>query len=131
MHVKCEVAPQTMPLELLEAEITKLAGHLSAAECRWLLLIAEYDRRGGYEGWGCRSCSHWLSWQCGLDLRAAQERVRVARALEELPIVTSEFGLGKLSYSKVRAITRVATPMNEDQLVALAEGQPPLKLSAR
>ena len=65
------VMPETMPLERLEAEITQLAGHLAAAECRWMLLIAEFDRRAGYEQWGCRTCSHWLSWQCGLDMRAA------------------------------------------------------------
>ena len=79
-------AQESVPLERLEAEITELAGHLAAAECRWLLLVAEYDRRRGYEEWGCRTCAHWLSWHCGLDLRAAQERVRVARALEPLPL---------------------------------------------
>ena len=92
-----------MPLERLEAEITQLSGNLAAAECRWLLLIGEYDRRAGYREWGCRTCAHWLSWHCGLDLRAAQERLRVARSLESLPQVTAEFATGKLSYSKVRA----------------------------
>ena len=48
----------------------------------------------GASAWGCRTCAYWLSWQCGLDLRAAQERVRVARALEELPLVTAEFAAG-------------------------------------
>jgi hypothetical protein len=120
------VAPETlpldvMPLERLEAEITELAGHLAAAECRWLLLIAEYDRRGGHEHWGCQTCAHWLSWHCGLAPRAARERVRVARALEELPLITSAFAAGRLSYSKVRALTRVATPDNEAELVVLGE----------
>ena len=109
-----------MPLERLEAEITQLAGNLAAAECRWLLLIAEFDRRAGHEQWGCRTCAHWLSWHCGLDLRAAQERLRIARSLESLPQITAEFSTGKLSYSKVRAITRVATPQNEAELVMLA-----------
>src|SRR4051812_36086801 len=121
MQTQEQVTAVEMPLERLEAEITELAGHLTAAEGRWLLLIGEYDRRAGYEEWGCRTCAFWLSWQCGLDLRAAQERVRVARALEELPLVTAEFAAGKLSYSKVRAITRVATPANEEALVELAE----------
>ena len=96
--------PDQMPLEQLEAEITELAGNLAAAECRWLLLIAEYDRRGGYEEWGCRTCAQWLSWHCGLDIRAAQERVR-SSALEEAAADHAEFGAGKLSYSKVRAMT--------------------------
>jgi hypothetical protein len=114
--------PQQVPLERLEAEITELAGHLTASECRWVLLIAEYDRRAGYEEWACRSCAHWLSWHCSLDLRAARERVRVGRALESLPLITSEFATGALSYSKVRALTRVATPTNESALVDLAKG---------
>jgi hypothetical protein len=112
---------EALPLERLEAEITELAGHLAAAECRWLLLVAEFDRRGGHEQWGCQTCAHWLSWHCGLAPRAARERVRVARALEDLPLITAEFAAGKLSYSKVRAITRVATPENEAEIVTLAE----------
>ncbi len=112
---------QAMPLERLEAEITELAGQLATGECRWLELVAEYDRRAGHETWGCRTIAHWLSWHCGLDLRSAREKVRVAHALEELPLVAEEFRAGRLSYSKVRAITRVATPANEEQLVMYAQ----------
>jgi hypothetical protein len=60
-----------LPLERLEAEITTLAGHLAAAECRWLLMVAEFDRRKGYEQWGCWCTSEWLGWKCGLAQRAA------------------------------------------------------------
>ena len=110
-----------MPLARIEAELTELAGQLAAGECRWLLLVGEYDRREGYKQWGCRSCVQWLSWQCGLDGRSARDKLRVARALEHLPVVTREFGEGKVSYSKVRALTRIATPENEADLVELAE----------
>jgi Domain of unknown function (DUF222)/HNH endonuclease len=117
-----EVAdPDTMPLERLEAEITEWAGHLAAAECRWIQLVAEYDRREGWAHWGCHSAVQWLGWHCGLGGRAARERVRVGHALRELPQITAEFAAGRLSYSKVRALTRVATPMNEGDLVMLAE----------
>src|ERR671923_3008788 len=61
---------QDMPLEQLESEITELAAHINAATCRWLLLIGEHDRREGWAEWGCKSCAHWLSVQCGLGLRA-------------------------------------------------------------
>ena len=57
-----------LPLERLEAEITRLAGNLAAAECRWLLLVAEFDRRRGWEQWGCRSLVHWLGWHCASAL---------------------------------------------------------------
>jgi hypothetical protein len=110
----------TMPLERLEAEITTLAGQLAAAECRWLLLIAEMDRRRAWESWECRSCAHWLAWTCGLGLRAAHERVRVARALVGLPLVTAAFAAGRLSYSKVRAVTRFVTEASEAEVVDLA-----------
>ena len=60
--------------ERLEAQITELAGYLAAAECRWLELVAEFDRRKGYEAWGCISCAYWLSWHCGLDLRSARDK---------------------------------------------------------
>lgn len=120
METRGMATPDAMPLERLEAEITELAGHLAAAECRWLLLVAEYDRRAGYEEWGRRSCAHWLSAYCGLDMRAAREKVRVGRALEDLPAIADAFAAGNLSYSKVRALTRVATPANEADLVMLA-----------
>jgi hypothetical protein len=121
MDVSEVVEPDTMPLERLEAEITEWAGHLAAAECRWVQLITEYDRRRGWEQWGCHSAVQWLGWHCGLGGRAARERLRVGAALRELPQITEEFAAGRLSYSKVRAMTRVATPMNEGDLVMLAQ----------
>src|SRR4051812_49680926 len=77
------------PLEWLEAEICTLAGHLAAATCRFLLLIAEFDRRGGWKAWECRSSAYWLSWKCGFSLPTAPQHRRVRRALEELPVTTA------------------------------------------
>src|SRR5512140_2262118 len=71
----------------LAAAITELAGHLNAATRRWLALIAEFDRRKGWSDSVTQSCAHWLNWQCGLDMGAAREKVRVAHALEELPSI--------------------------------------------
>jgi hypothetical protein len=108
------------PLERLEAEICDLAAHLAAATCRWLLLVGEFDRRRGWAGWGLLSCAHWLSWKCGISLKTAREQVRVARALEELPRTRAAFGEGRISYSKARAITRVAATDTEADWVDLA-----------
>ncbi len=72
-------------VELLEAEIRRRSANLTAAEADWLLLIAEFDRRGGWEGSGCTSCAVWLSWQCGVDRAVAYEKVRVGRVLEQFP----------------------------------------------
>src|SRR5437879_13076342 len=109
-----------LPLEYLESEITALAAHVNAALCRWLLLVAEYDRREGWASWGMASCAHWLNWKCGISLRTGHEHVRVGRCLEELPAVRDAFSRGEVSYSKVRAITRIATSETEETLVMWA-----------
>lgn len=104
----------------LEARITELAGHLNAATHRWLLLLAEFDRRNAWNDGATRSCAHWLNWKCGLDMGAAREKVRVARALESLPQISAAMAKGQVSYAKVRAMTRVATPATEDVLLNVA-----------
>jgi hypothetical protein len=108
------------PLEQLEAIIFQGAANLTAAEHDWLLAVAEFDRREGWKLWECYSCAAWLSWQAGLDIRAAREKVRVARALEQFPLIASAMATGQLSYSKVRAVTRIATPECERALVEMA-----------
>jgi hypothetical protein len=92
----------------LETELLGLAGHIAAAQCRFLRLLAEFDRRDGWAGPGVRSCAHWLSWRAGMSLRTAAEHVRVAHALEKMPRITEAFAVGRISYSKVRAITRIS-----------------------
>jgi hypothetical protein len=101
-------------------QITTLAGHLNAANARFLALIAELDRRRGWAEWGVKSCAHWLSWQCGIDLGAAREKVRVAHALGKLPRVATAMAEGRVSYAKARALTRVADAANEDYLLNIA-----------
>jgi len=109
-----------IPLEQLEAEICELAGHLAAGECRWLLLLSEFDRRDGWAGWGLQSCAHWLSYRCGIGLQAAREKLRVGRRLGELPLIRDAFAAGELSYSKVRAVCRVARAETEASLLEMA-----------
>jgi hypothetical protein len=111
---------RVIPLELLEAEICQGAANLTAAAASWLALVAEFDRRRGWEVWECASCAAWLSWQVGLDMRAAREKVRVAHALGEFPLLAAAMARGELSYSKVRAITRIVTPATEADLLAIA-----------
>ena len=116
--------PQTALSEIvterLEADICELSGHIAAATARLVLMIAEYDRRQGWAEWGCRSAAHWLSWKCGVGTHAAREKLRVGHALAELPLIRGAFEVGELSYSQVRAITRVAGPHNEAALVDIA-----------
>ncbi|MCA1841279.1 MAG: DUF222 domain-containing protein [Actinomycetota bacterium] len=112
--------PPDMPTERLESEIVRFSAHIAAATCRWLLLIAEFDRRGAYGAWDARNTASWLALQCGIDPITAREHVRVARALVKLPLTRSLFSEGRLSYSKVRALTRVGTERNEESLLQVA-----------
>ncbi len=109
-----------LPLELIEREIESLAARIKAGSARWLELIAEFDRREGWGMTGCRSTAEWVAWRCALTPRAAREHVRVARALPALPVIREAFGDGALSYSKVRALTRVADRESEAELLELA-----------
>src|SRR5437667_12191125 len=106
-------------VERLGDEIAEMSAHLEAATARLLDRIRQFDAR---EGWntGFRSCAAWLSWRVGLDLGAARERVRVARALGTLPRLAEALARGEISYAKVRAVTRVATPETEERLLAVA-----------
>ena len=98
--------------------IAELSAHLDAATARLLDLLREFDARGGWgNGSGFRSCAHWLMWRVGLNPGAARERVRVARALGTLPRLAEALARGELSYSKVRALTRVATAETEERLL--------------
>jgi hypothetical protein len=105
-------------LDRLGDEIARLSAHLDAATSRLLDLIRDFDARGGWNS-GFRSCAEWLSWRVGLEPGAARERVRVARALGTLPLLAQALARGELSYAKVRALTRVATPETEERLLAV------------
>jgi 5-methylcytosine-specific restriction endonuclease McrA len=105
-------------LDRLGDEIAELSAHLEAANARLLDLIREFDARRGWNN-GFRSCAEWLSWRVGLDPGAARERVRVARALATLPLLAQALARGELSYAKVRALTRVATPEAEERLLTV------------
>src|SRR6266849_5615491 len=116
-------------LDRLGDEIAELSAHLDAAIARLLDLIREFDARGGWNT-GFRSCAEWLAWRVGLEPGAAREKVRVARALGTLPVLAEALARGELSYAKVRAITRVATPETEDRLLAVGRAGTAVQWSA-
>jgi Domain of unknown function (DUF222) len=120
MDETCVCAKPVLTLRELEAQITELAGHLNAANYRWLSLIAEFDRRQGWSDGASQSCAHWLNWKCGIDLGAAREKVRVAHALADLPRISVAMSRGELSYSKARALTRVACSQTEEYFLSIA-----------
>src|SRR6266513_1969297 len=121
----CRVAPaegglamQMLRLDQLGDQIAELSAHLDAATARLLDLIREFDARDGWNN-GFSSCAAWLTWRVGLAPGAAREHVRVARALGTLPLLAQALARAEVSYSKVRALTRVATPETEQRLLAV------------
>ena len=118
--VRPEAPGTPEPVERLEARICELAGHLTAATCQFLLLVADFDERRGWADWEMPSCAAWLSWKCQIAPGTARDQVRVARSLPECPLIRQEFAAGRLSYAKVRALTRIVTPETEADLVAMA-----------
>ena len=111
-------------LDLLGDEIAEMAAHIDAAMHRLLTAIREFDAGSGWYAQGARSCAHWLAWRIGWDLTTARERLRVARRLAELPIVDEQLRLGAMSYSRARAISRVANSENEKLWVEYAKRMP-------
>ena len=114
------VSPQQAEADRLGEAIAELASRIHAATYELLVLIRQFDACAGWSH-GCLSCAHWLNWRTGIDLGAAREKVRVARALGDLPRLSAAMARGELSYSKVRALTRIATPANEAQLLDVAQ----------
>lgn len=110
----------TLSTSRVESELVEMAGHLASGTCRFLQLLAEFDERAGWAGPGLRTCAQWLNWRVGLSLRTARDHLRVAHALRSLPATTAAFAAGRVSYSKVRALTRIATPATEEGLLGVA-----------
>ncbi len=115
-------------LRKLGERIAELAARINSAEGRMMTLIAKFDRRGGWKDDGYSSCAEWLAWRIGTKIGTARERVRTARALERLPQTADALKLGTISYAKVRALTRVATPEREAELLKFARAGSAAKL---
>ncbi|MDH3545905.1 MAG: HNH endonuclease [Gammaproteobacteria bacterium] len=115
-----QLHPKYIKGEQLGDQITELCGYIYAATYRLLVLIREFDDEGYWELPGLCSCAHWLNFKCGIGMNAAREKVRVAHALADLPKISRAFEKGELSYSKARAMTRIADRDNEDYLLMIA-----------
>ena len=113
-------------IEELDAAIGKMSHTINAANYELMVLIREFDERAGWLKWGFKDSLNWLKWRCDLSTNAARDKLRIAHALKELPLLSEHFAAGKLSYTKVRALSRVATALNEADLIDMA-----MRMSAR
>jgi len=109
-----------LPIDDLDRTIVTLAARINAETYELLVLIREFDERAGWLKWGLGNCAEWLHYRCDFSMNAAREKVRVAHALKTLPGVAAAFSSGELSYSKVRAMTRVSGSHNEEELLSFA-----------
>jgi hypothetical protein len=104
----------------LGAAIDTLVRQMNAECYQMLVLVREFDDRFGWKKWSFKTCAEWLAWRCEIGLSAAREKVRTAHALRSLPAISAAFAEGRLSYSKVRVLTRVADRQQEDLLLEYA-----------
>jgi Domain of unknown function (DUF222) len=118
--MNAELSLSCAAIDALADDIAEAAALIDAATHRLLALIREFDRARGWDQQGALSCAHWLSWRIGMTLGPAREKVRVAHRLAELRLIDEALRRGELSYSKVRAMTRVATEANEAALLEQA-----------
>ena len=109
-----------VPIDDLDRAIVNLASRINAGTYELLVLIRQFDERAGWLKWGLGGCAEWLHYRCDLSMNTAREKVRVAHALKKLPGIAAAFANGTLSYSKVRAMTRVVDTHNENELLPFA-----------
>jgi hypothetical protein len=107
-------------LDQLQDEIISVSKRMNASEYAFLVLVRELDIRQGWKEWLFNNCAEWLNFRCGLSLGTAREKVRVANALFDLPLCSEAFADGSLSYSKARALTRIANRFTEQDLLSFA-----------
>ncbi|MEL7186789.1 MAG: DUF222 domain-containing protein, partial [Pseudomonadota bacterium] len=111
---------ELVSIDELDDSIVRLSQKINAATYELLVLIREFDERVGWLKWGLNNCAEWLAWRCDYSMATAREKLRVAHALKLLPGIAEAFATGRLSYTKVRSLTRVADRQNENELLDFA-----------
>jgi hypothetical protein len=109
-------------IDQLENDMIGLFKRMTAHEYDFLVLLREFDLRQGWKAYHFNHCAEWLNFKCGICLNTGREKVRVAHALWDLPLLSAAFQSGELPYSKARALTRLATPASEAGLLDYAMG---------
>jgi hypothetical protein len=90
--------------------IAKKRSALDAVEAQ---LLREADRVEIWLEYGCVSLMQYMERVLGYGPKAAQDRIRVAEALEELPGLSQALARDDLKFTAIRELTRVATPRTE------------------
>ena len=102
---------------------------LAAGQHRLVRLVAELDLSGEWALDGARTCAHWVAMALDVEACTAREWLRIGHAIAGLDVIDRAFGEGRLSYTKVRALTRIATVESQAELCELAERVPAGRLA--
>ena len=100
---RADAEPLTDPEDeifLLGERCARAYMQADALHYRAMKLLAEFDRRSGWEDTGFSSTAEWLAWRIGIKPGAARERLRTALALEQLPLTAQAMKNGELSFTK-------------------------------
>ena len=109
------------PAPSLRAKVVAAGARWLAGQRQLVRLVAELQSSGEWVVDGSATCAHWVAGALDIEVSTVREWLRIGRKLGRLPIIDAAFDDGRLSYSKVRALTRIATPKHEVELCALAE----------
>lgn len=118
------IRPSVLPraqAEELGRDLQRLASAQAVLDHDFCQLVDQFDEGAGITWFdGIKSTAHFLAFSCSMSSQVAREHVRVARALRNMPLTNELFAQGRLSYSKVRELTRVADQFDEQSLLDLA-----------
>ena len=114
----------------LRVELVDLGARFSRGQRELVRIAAALDESGEWALDGAKTCAHWIAEALDIEVCTAREWLRIGHALNELPLTDAAFASGDLSYSKIRAVTRIAEPENEAELVDIARRVAAGKLAA-
>lgn len=83
---------------------------MDRGESAWLGALARFDRSQGWAVDGQLSCVDWLCWRARMARATAYEKLQVAHELSRRPLMAQAFGEARVSYSVVRAMSRMEHP---------------------
>ncbi len=110
--------------ESLAAQITAVAKTWARSQYRLVHLAARATVDDQWALDGAATPAAWLAALCDVESCTAREWIRIGHKLTDLPTIDTAFEDGEISYAKVRALTRVATPDNEHELLTIARTTP-------
>lgn len=114
---------------LLGDRIRELASAWASSQRLLVTLAADFAEGNEWVLDGAASAAHWIASVADIEVSTAREWIRVGRSLRKLPLSSDAFADGRLSYSKIRTLTRLATSDNEAELLPIAVAVPAGELS--